>query len=62
MGHANDLRLGTMKISYERLLVKPCCSRSLQSIEVTYTLGLSPRTAAAMESMNLSLECYREQS
>ena len=38
-GRAKDLRLGTMKIAYERLLVKPSCSGRPQSIGDANTMG-----------------------
>ena len=61
-GHAKDLRLGTMKRAYERLLVKPSCSGRPQCIGDASTMGWSPRTAVAVECINLSLDCYRGQS
>jgi hypothetical protein len=33
-GHAKELRLGTMKRAYERLLVKPSFSRRQQCLEM----------------------------
>ena len=56
------MRLGTMKRAYERLLVKPCCSERPQCIGDASTMGWSPRTAVAVECINLSLDCYRGQS
>jgi hypothetical protein len=38
-GHAKKLRLGTMKGVYERLLVKPSCSRRSQYIGDSSTMG-----------------------
>jgi hypothetical protein len=51
-----------MKRAYERLLVMPSCSGRPQCIGDASTMGWSPRTAAAVEWVNLSLECYRGQS
>jgi hypothetical protein len=51
-----------MKRAYEQLLVKPSCSRSPQCIGDAIIMGWSPRTAAAVEGINLSLECSRGQS
>jgi hypothetical protein len=48
-GHAKELRLGTMKRAYERLLVKPGCSERPQQIGDASTIGWSPRTAVAVE-------------
>jgi hypothetical protein len=57
-----DLRLGTMKRAYERLLVKPSWSGIPQCIGDVSTMGCSPRTATIGKWINLSLEYYREQS
>ena len=38
-GHAKELRLGTIKRAYERLLVKPSCSRRPQCIGDANTMG-----------------------
>ena len=38
-GHAKELRLGTMKGAYERLLVKPRCSGRPQSTGHVSTMG-----------------------
>ena len=61
-GYAKDLRLGTMKRVYERLLVKHSRSGRPQCIGDASTMGWSPRTAATVEWIILSLECYRGQS
>jgi len=61
-GYAKDLRIGTIKRAYERLLVRPSCSIRTQCIGDASTMGWSPRTAAAMEWINLSLACCRGQS
>ena len=42
------MRLGTMKIAYERLLVKPSCNGRLQQIRDASTIGWPPKTAAAV--------------
>jgi hypothetical protein len=51
-----------MKRAYERVLVKPGCNGRPQCVGDASTMGRSPRTAAIVEWINLSLECYREQS
>jgi hypothetical protein len=56
------LRLGTLKRAYERLLVKPRWSGTPQCIGDVSTMELSPRTAAVVEWINLTLEGYRRQS
>ena len=61
-GHAKDLKLGTMKRAYERLLVKPSCRGRPQCTGDASTMGWPPRTAAAVKWINLSLERYRGQS
>jgi len=38
-GYAKDLRFGTMKRAYERLLAKPSCSGRPQYIEDASTMG-----------------------
>ena len=48
--------------AYLRLLVKPGSSRRSQHIGDTSTMGWSPRTAVAMECINLNLKCYIGQS
>ena len=49
MGHAKDLRLGTMKKAYGRLLGKPSFIRRSHHIEDVSTMGWPARTAAAVE-------------
>ena len=65
-GHAKELRLGTMKRAYERLLVKPNYSRSQQCFGDASAMRWSPRTAAAAEYRQLESRrqavCYKGQS
>jgi hypothetical protein len=60
--HAGHLKLGTMKRAHERLSEKPRCSRRPQYIGDVSTMGWSPRKAAAVKWINLSLECHRGES
>jgi hypothetical protein len=39
MGNLKDLRLGTMKRAYDKLLVKPSCIGRLQQIGDASTVG-----------------------
>ena len=60
--HAKKLGVATMKRAYERLLVKPSCSRRLQWIWDASTMWWSPSVAAAVEWINQSLVFYRGQN
>jgi hypothetical protein len=64
-GHAKELRLGTMKRAYERLLVKPSCRRQ-QCFGDASTMRWPPRKAAAVEYRQLEPRrqgmCYKGQS
>jgi hypothetical protein len=53
--HVKELRLGTIKRTYERLLVKPSCSERSHCIGDASTMGWPPRIAAAVEWINVSL-------
>jgi hypothetical protein len=55
-GHAKELRLGTMKRGYERLLLKPSYSGRQQGFGDASTRRWPPRTAAAVEYRHWSLE------
>ena len=65
-GHAKELRLGTMKRAYKRLLVKPSYSGRQQCFGDVSTMKWPPRRAAAMEYRQLELRrqgmCYKGQS
>ena len=65
-GHAEELRLGTMKRAYERLLVKPSYSGRQQCFRDANTMRWPPRTAAAVEYRHLEPRgwgvCYKGQS
>ena len=66
MGHAKELKLGTMKRAYEGLLVKPSCSRIKQCFGGASTMRWPLTTAAAVEYRNLEPRrqgvCYKGQS
>jgi hypothetical protein len=62
--HAKELRLGTMKRAYERLLLKPSYSGRQQCFGDDSTMRWPPRTAAAVEYRWLDPRrqcvCYKE--
>jgi hypothetical protein len=60
-GHAKDLRLGTVKRAYERLLVKPSWSIIPSVLEMSVPWD-DHQEQAIVEWINLSLDCYRGQS
>ena len=57
--HAKDLRFGTMKRAYERLLVKRWKTPVYWRCQYN---GMMTKISAAVESINMSLKCYRGQS
>jgi hypothetical protein len=62
MGNAKKLRLGIMKRSFKRLLVKPSCSEDFSIFIYLSTIRWQPRTATAVELDQPELEWYRGQN
>ena len=59
-GHAKKLRIASMKRTYEKLLVRPSCSRKPQGIVDASPMGWTPKITAAVKWSQQ--ECCRGQS